>query len=132
MRERKPHYGLSHRQGQDLRVVLGKMPDLEHFVAIADQFSMLSDPTRLRIFWMLCHCCECVSTLSDMSGMSAAAVSHHLQMLRRAHLVVCHRHGKEIHYTLAETQEAELLHRAVDTLFALSCPFEPPMAERRT
>lgn len=123
--ERMEQVRLAHQQGQSLHLaLLDKMPSAESIAQVAKQFNMLSNPTRLKILWMLCHCCECVSKISEMSGMSAAAVSHHLQMLRRAQLIVSHRHGKEIHYTLADTPEAEHLHLAIDMLFALRCPLK--------
>ncbi len=117
-----PHYDLPHRHGLAAPRVLAKMPPPDRFAAVAARFALLGDPTRLRILWILCHCAECVTDLGAMVGMSAAAVSHHLQVLRRAGLVVSSRQGKEIHYTLADTHEAKLLHRAVDALFEVACP----------
>ena len=117
-----PHYDLPHNHGLDAQRVLAKMPPPVDFVAVAARFALLGDPTRLRILWILCHCTECVTNLGAMVGMSTAAVSHHLQVLRRAGLIVSQRHGKEIRYTLADTHEAHLLHRAVDALFELTCP----------
>ena len=48
--------------------------------------SQLSDSSRVRIFWLLCHCEECVIDLSAMVGMSSPAVSHHLRQLRESGL----------------------------------------------
>lgn len=37
-------------------------------------------------------------------------------------LIISHREGKEIHYTLADTKTANLLHKAIDDLFEINCP----------
>ncbi len=116
---------LPHHHGQDLRRILARMPSAPRFERVARRFKLLEDPTRLRILWLLCHCEECVTDIGAVVGMSVAAVSHHLQVLRRAGVIVSRRRGKEIHYTLAKTHEARLLHRSVDALFELTAPAAP-------
>ncbi len=132
---RKPPAELPHHHGQDVRRVLERMPSAPRFGRVARLFGLLEDPTRLRILWFLCHCEECVTDIGAVVGMSVAAVSHHLQVLRRAGVIVSRRRGKEIHYTLAKTHEARLLHRSIDALFELTGPAAPcPLvayAERR-
>ena len=45
------------------------MPAPEAFGATAELFKLLGDPTRVRLFWLLCHCEECVLNLSVMMNM---------------------------------------------------------------
>ena len=66
------------------------------FSAVAEVFSLLDDCSRLRIFWLLCHCEECVLNISAMTEMSSPAVSHHLRLLREAGLVSTRREGNEV------------------------------------
>lgn len=82
-------------------------------------FSQLSDPSRLRLLWLLCHCEECGVNLAAAVGMSAAAVSHHLRSLRLHGLITSRREGKEVYYTLSDTETARLVHRMVDECLAL-------------
>ena len=56
------HYHLPHNHGQDIDKVLDKMPAEENFRDIAILFQQLSDPSRLRLLWLLCHSEECVCT----------------------------------------------------------------------
>ena len=42
-----------------------------HFAAAAEVFKQLSDPTRVRIFWLLSHQEACVINLAAMLEMSA-------------------------------------------------------------
>lgn len=73
------------------------MPSVENFQTVADIFKQLGDGSRIRIFWLLCHCEECVINLSAMVNMSSPAVSHHLKQLKAAGLIVSRREGKEVY-----------------------------------
>lgn len=113
---------LPHDHGSNLAAVLTKMPTEAEFIPAADIFSQLSDSTRLRILWLLCHSEECVTNISAAIGMSDPAVSHHLRILKKTGLAVSKRVGKEVHYTLASTKQAQLIHRMIDDVFEMNCP----------
>ena len=114
---------LPHDHG-DISQVLGTMPDYETFKNMADSFRLISDGTRLRILWLLCHAEECVCNIASAVDMSAPAVSHHLRILKQSGLITSRRKGKEIHYTIAETEEAQMIHRMIDELLHLKCCIE--------
>lgn len=116
------HYNLPHNHGQNIERVLDKMPQSEDFQNIAFIFHQLSDPTRLSILWLLCHCEECVCNLAAAVDMSAPAVSHHLRNLKKSGIISSRREGKEVYYSLADTPQARLLHKSIDALFEISCP----------
>ena len=113
---------LPHDHGPHSRHALENIPNNEEFLAISDLFKQLSDPTRIRIFWLLCHCEECVMNLSALMDMSSPAVSHHLKQLRSAGLIVSRREGKEVYYRAANTQQTRLLHDAIKQFVHLTCP----------
>lgn len=113
---------LPHDHGQPMEQELQNMPSVENFQTLSDIFKQLGDGSRLRIFWLLCHCEECVVNLSAMVGMSSPAVSHHLKLLRAAGLIVNRRAGKEVYYTAANTQQAQLLHHTIEDLVVIACP----------
>ncbi|MBQ2819153.1 MAG: winged helix-turn-helix transcriptional regulator [Clostridia bacterium] len=96
-------------------------PCLAEFQALADSFKQLGDGSRLRIFWLLCHCEECVINISAMVEMSSPAVSHHLKQLKSAGFIVSRRDGKEVYYTAADTDRARLLHNMMKQLLTLDC-----------
>lgn len=117
-----PHYNLPHDHGQNIDKVLEKMPQVQQFQKVATAFQQLGDSTRLRILWLLCHSEECVSNVAAIMEMSDPAVSHHLRILRNSGLIVSRREGKEVYYTLANNDKANLLHQAIDSMFEISCP----------
>ena len=77
-----PHTQLPHDHGQSIEQELDHMPSVDDFQTVADIFKQLGDGSRIRIFWLLCHCEECVINLSSMVSMSSPAVSHHLRQLK--------------------------------------------------
>ncbi len=119
-----PHPHLPHDHGQNMDHILEHLPQQEAFQTVADLNRLLSDPSRTRIFWLLCHGEACVANLSAMVEMSSPAVSHHLKQLKAAGLVVSRREGKEVHYQVADTPTARALHHMMETLMTISCPGE--------
>lgn len=114
------HIHLPHDHGAHSH--LDNMPSQEDFQTVAELCKQLSDGTRIRIFWILCHCRECVINLSAMMDMSSPAVSHHLKQLRSAGLIESQREGKEVYYQAAGTPQAKLLHGLIEQLMEISCP----------
>ena len=115
---------LPHNHSCHTERLLEKWEAAPDFGQVADVFKQLSDPTRARIFWLLCHCEECVINLSAMMNMSSPAVSHHLKQLKTAELIVSRREGKEVYYRAADTPAAKMLHNAIEALVAITCPNE--------
>lgn len=115
---------LPHDHGREAERLLGRVPSGEQLLAASELFRQLGDGSRLRIFWILCHCEACVINLSAMMEMSSPAVSHHLRQLRSAGLLVSRREGKEVYYKAADTVEARALHHMIETLLAITCPGE--------
>ena len=113
---------LPHDHGQQIEHQLDAMPKEEDFQIVSDLFKLLCDRSRVRIFWLLCHCEECVINLSSMVDMSSPAVSHHLKQLKAGGLIVSRREGKEVYYKAADTRQVQLLHGMIEALMAITCP----------
>lgn len=113
---------LPHNHGQEIEKHFEHMPKEESFAVVADVFKLLGDSSRARIFWMLCHCEECVINISALMEMSSPAVSHHLRLLKDNGLITSRREGKEVYYKAAETEQAKMLHQAIETLASITCP----------
>ena len=113
---------LPHDHGPSSRHILEHMPKSEEFLIISDLFKQLADPTRIRIFWLLCHCEECVMNLSALMEMSSPAVSHHLKQLRAAGLITSRREGTEVYYKATDSDQSRLLHEMIEAMVKITCP----------
>jgi ArsR family transcriptional regulator, lead/cadmium/zinc/bismuth-responsive transcriptional repressor len=67
---------------------------------LADTFSALGDPTRVRILDALSHGELCVCDLAAVLKLSQSAVSHQLRLLRGLRLVRPRRQGRVVFYSL--------------------------------
>ena len=74
---------------------------LDELPAQAKCFSLLGDPTRLRILLGLAYARElCVCDLADILTMETSAISHQLRKLKDGGLVTSNREGPTIYYQL--------------------------------
>ena len=120
-----PHH---HEDQKRLERLRSFIQEPESFQEVANLCRLLSDNSRVRIFWLLCHCEECVMNLSALVGMSSPAASHHLRQLKDSGLIVSRRVGKEVYYRAAENEQAQLLHRMIERTMEISCPEEESKA----
>ncbi len=114
-----PHH---HGEGPETALLQEQLDQIDYFQAVAEVFKQLGDTTRIRIFWLLCHCEECVLNISALMKMSSPAVSHHLRPLKNSGLIVSRREGKEVYYRAANTQESRLLHEMIEQVMEITCP----------
>lgn len=118
----EPKRILPHVHNEKDVYVVEKMPAGETIDAVAEAMRQLGDPSRLRIFWLLCHCEECVINIAAATGMSSPAVSHHLRLLKGAGLIVSSRNGKEMYYRAADTDMVFKLHHTIEEIARITCP----------
>ncbi|MEM6728684.1 MAG: metalloregulator ArsR/SmtB family transcription factor [Pseudomonadota bacterium] len=85
---------------------------------LADTFGLLSDPTRLSI---VIACMEEERSAGDIAqrlGASASLTSHHLRLLRSAHILKSERRGKQVFYTMADACVLSVLRIMIDHVFS--------------
>lgn len=117
-------HSLPHNHGGSLNLhyVRTQLARPELFETVAQLFSQLADPTRMRIFWLLCHREECVVNISSLLDMSSPAISHHLKALRDCGLLESRRDGKEVYYRTSDSPACHLLHKVVEQVMEITCP----------
>jgi len=111
------HYGSA-----EIQEIIDLMPDTETSKTVAEAMKQLGDPTRLRIFWLLCHTEECVTGIASLTDMTSPAVSHHLRLLKAAGLLETKREGKEMYYKAADTPLVRQLHHTIEIIAQITCP----------
>ncbi len=100
---------LHHHEDTNTQYVIDNMPTRLAFEESSLLFSLLSDPTRMQIFWIVAHSEECVFNIAKISNLSSPLVSFHLRYLKQAKIITSHRHGKEVHYNIASNKTAKML-----------------------
>lgn len=90
------------RQGQ---VAMLSMPTAQR---MAELFAVLADPNRLRLLAALANQELCVCDLAAVLKMGESAVSHQLRVLRSMRMVNYRKEGRNVYYSLADSQESEL------------------------
>jgi DNA-binding transcriptional ArsR family regulator len=84
------------------------LPDARKTMALADLFSALADPTRVRIVATLDNREMCVGDIAATLGLSQSATSHQLRTLREQGLVRSTRKGRMVYYTLDDDHVSHL------------------------
>ena len=113
---------LPHHHEHSAESLFDHMPAPDAFAGAADLFKLMSDRTRIRLFWILCHCEECLVDLGVMMDMSSPAISHHLKLLKACGLVDSRREGKEVYYRAADNPRANALHHMIEHMSEIACP----------
>lgn len=115
---RLPHI---HNDSLTVQELSDIMPEDQIIQTVADAMKQLGDPSRLRIFWLLCHTEECVIDIAAIVHMTSPAVSHHLRLLKNAGLIASRREGKEMFYKATETKLSQALHLIIEQIADITC-----------
>lgn len=81
---------------------------------VSTLFKTISDPTRIKILYVLKDNELSVSEIVSALNMSQSAVSHQLRILRDIHLVSYEKRGKEVFYSLADDHVYTLVEQVVE------------------
>ncbi len=84
------------------------------FTHLADLFSALSDPTRLRIISVLLEGEMNVGDIADRLSMTESAVSHQLRGLRQMRLIRSRKSGRQVFYALDDDHVSKLYRLGLD------------------
>jgi len=93
----------------DLTRVRRLRKQLRRMEELAELFSALGDPTRVKIVYALSREEMCVCDLAALVGLSLQAVSYHLRLLRALRLVRYRRQGRRVFYSLDDEHVAAMV-----------------------
>ena len=106
-----------------------KDPDLKNISQVekrpdelAQFFRALSDPTRVKILFLISDKEMCVRQVADLLDMTEAAVSHQFRILLMNGLVERRRKGKEICYRLNDSHVNRIMEQGCEHLYERSKP----------
>ena len=76
------------------------MDQTKEITKLANMFSVLGDPTRLKIVLCLMEKEASVTEIVNALGLTQSAVSHQLRILKDAHVLKSDKVGKMVFYSL--------------------------------
>ncbi|MDN5600188.1 MAG: ArsR/SmtB family transcription factor [Brachybacterium sp.] len=100
-------------EGGALDALRARIPGHSAVADVADVFSLLGDPSRLRLLLALLEGEQCVSDLAEVTEHSESAVSHALKLLRAHRIVAVRREGRRAFYRLDDPHVRMLLDLAI-------------------
>ncbi len=86
----------------------------ETIISLSEVFKALSDPTRLKIIYLLSKHNLCVYDIADILDMSQSAISHQLRVLRGLRLVKFRKEGKHAIYSLDDDHVLQLFKQGLE------------------
>lgn len=88
-------------------------PD-ETMIRLAETFSALSDPTRVKIIFALLKEELCVCDLANLTRLTTSAISHQLRILRNLKIVRYRKEGRIVYYSLADRHIENLFNQGLE------------------
>jgi DNA-binding transcriptional ArsR family regulator len=92
----------------------GPPMNLEVMESCASMLKVLGDETRLTVVRQLLDGPRYVHELNEAMGVEQSLLSHHLKVLREAHIVEAHRDGKAVLYRLSPDVESRRRGKVID------------------
>ncbi len=89
-------------------------PTPRELQSLSELFSVISDPTRLRIVSALATGPLCVCDLSATVGTSESATSHHLRLMRDRGIVRAEKEGRLVYYSLDDDHVRSIFQQGRD------------------
>jgi ArsR family transcriptional regulator len=103
-------------QIKKLKKNLDKIPDYEGLENISERFKAISDPTRLKILYLLQDGELCVCEINTALEKPQSTISHHLNVLKNAGFIKGRKDGLWIHYKLSNSSIIELIEKILEII----------------
>ncbi len=108
-RASRPARGAAAARTDAARAAPGAMDELEDvFAAVAQHFSLLAEPMRLKILHAICADERTVGEIVEATGATQTNVSRHLGLMHRAGVVTRRRDGSAVYYRVDSPEFVEM------------------------
>lgn len=84
------------------------------FDVVASYFSVLSEPTRLRIMHVICEEEKTVSQIVEELGATQTNISRHLGLMHRSGMLVRRKDGTQVYYRVADAEMVNICRNVCD------------------
>lgn len=92
-----------------LKEILTKIPDDNELQDKSERFKAISDPTRLKIVYLLQEGELCACEINAALEKPQSTISHHLNILKNAGFINGRKEGIWIHYKLVNSEIIDLI-----------------------
>ena len=96
-------------QIQRLKEITESLPDDNHYEEYSGKLKALSDPTRLKILYLLSDGELCVCEIMYALNKPQSSVSHHLNILKNLGFIKGRKDGIWIHYSLTSPKITDMV-----------------------
>ena len=96
-------------QIQRLNKIMESLPDDDHYEEYSSKLKALSDPTRLKILYLLSDGELCVCEIMYALNKPQSSVSHHLNILKNLGFIKGRKDGIWIHYSLTSPKITDMV-----------------------
>lgn len=86
----------------------------EVFDVVASYFSVLSEPTRLRIMHEICEEEKTVSQIVEELGATQTNISRHLSLMHRSGVLARRKEGNKVYYRVADAEMVNICRNVCD------------------
>lgn len=90
------------------------IPNEEKLQALGEFYKVFSEPSRLKILYLLSAGEMCVCDIADSLSATVSGVSHQLKILKTARLVKFRKDGKNCLYSLADDHISKILSQGTE------------------
>ena len=97
------------KQIQRLKELMGSLPRDDQFEEYSGKLKSLSDPTRLKILYLLSEGELCVCEIISALDKPQSSISHHLNILKKSGFIKGRKERVWIHYSLTSPKIADMV-----------------------
>jgi len=92
------------------------LPSEDHFEEYSGKLKALSDPTRLKILYLLSDGELCVYEIICALDKPQSSISHHLNILKNLGFIKGRKEGVWIHYSLTSPKIADMVKELIELI----------------
>ncbi|MDD6285638.1 helix-turn-helix transcriptional regulator [Candidatus Methanosphaera massiliense] len=110
------HEDLKKQNIKELRELEKTLPSNEEFEDYSDKLKALSDPTRLKILYLLGTDLKCTCSIQEVLDKPQSNISHHLKILKNAGFIESEKDGVWVYHKLKDPKLIELLNQIINII----------------
>jgi len=104
------------KQMQRIKKLMESLPNDDQFEEYSGKLKSLSDPTRLKILYLLSDGELCVCEIIGALDKPQSSISHHLNILKKSGFIKGRKDGVWIHYSLTSPKITDIVKGLIELI----------------